>query len=220
MRRKVILSLTLLISVVVLMVNACGQPPVLPAGEVEATEFLGTKLTPIRDQGNNALKGTQHLDRETYKLTVDGLVENPLTLSYDDLLSYPMESRLITLNCVEGWEFTAKWTGPRLAGILRDTKVNSGANTVIFHTADTAAYTSLELGYILEKGIIIAFKLNDVTLPPERGFPFQVIAEGKYGYKWAKWVTRIELSGDKDFRGFWESEGYSNQADVGGPAFD
>lgn len=215
------LKLSPLIFMVALLAGACSQPQtpistVTPMpGEAEATEFLGTRLTPIREQGNNALKGTQYLDRETYTLTVDGLVENPLTLRYDDLLSYPLESRLIDLNCVEGWGFTAKWTGPPLVSILKDARVKPQARTVIFSCADEAGYTSLELDYIREKNIIIALKLNDITLPAERGFPFQVVAEGKYGYKWAKWVTRIELS-DQDYEGFWESQGYSNEADIGG----
>jgi DMSO/TMAO reductase YedYZ molybdopterin-dependent catalytic subunit len=62
------------------------------AAEVEAAEFQGVKLTPIKEQGNNALAGTKFLDREAYKLTIDGLVENPLTLTYSDLLAYPEES--------------------------------------------------------------------------------------------------------------------------------
>ena len=219
MNKHLILKLTLLISVIGLSVSACGQPFTPPPGEVEATEFLEAKLTPISEQRNNALKGTQYLDGETYRLTVDGLVENPLTLSYDDLLSYPMESRLVYLNCVEGWGFWAKWTGPRLTDIFEDARVKPEAKTVILHCADELGYTSLKLDYILKKDIIIALKLNDITLPPDRGFPFQVVAEGKFGYKWAKWVTRIELSSE-DYRGYWEKAGYSNEADIGGPAFE
>ncbi len=67
------------------------------------------------------------------------------------------------------------------------------ATTVIFYSADGYS-TSLEKDYLLEKDIILAYRLNDVTLPPERGFPLQLVAEGKYGYKWAKWIVRIELS--------------------------
>ncbi|MHB1347792.1 MAG: molybdopterin-dependent oxidoreductase [Candidatus Humimicrobiaceae bacterium] len=51
---------------------------------------------------------------------------------------------------------------------------------------------------------MIALKLNDITLPQDRGFPFQVVAKDKFGYEWAKWVTRIELSSDINFRGYWE----------------
>lgn len=193
----------------------------VPGGEVEATEFQGVKLTPIRDQRNNALKGTQVIDRDSYVLTVDGLVEQPLALSYADLQSYDQESWLMDLNCVEGWSFTAKWTGPSLGAILDDAGVKPEAIIAIFYTGDVATgYTSLELKYIIDNNILLALKLNDITLTPERGFPFQVVAKSKFGYKWAKWVTRIEVSADADFRGYWERGGYNNNADDDGPAFE
>jgi DMSO/TMAO reductase YedYZ molybdopterin-dependent catalytic subunit len=192
-----------------------------PTGEVEATEFQGVKLTPIAQQNNNALKGTQNIDRATYKLTVDGLVDNPLTLTYDDLLAYPQEDRLMDLDCVEGWSFTAKWSGPTLNAIFADAIVKPEALIVIFHTTDVPdGYSSLDLSYIRDNNIIIALKDNDITLPAERGFPFQVVAMSKFGYKCAKWVDRIELSSDTSFRGYWESAGYNNNADVVGQPFE
>ncbi len=191
------------------------------SGEVEATEFQGVELTPIRDQNNNALDGAQVIDRDSYRLVVDGLVETPLSLSYADLQAYNQESWLMDLNCVEGWSFTAKWTGPSLSAILDDAQVDPSAVIAIFHTADVPnGYTSLDLQYIRDNNILLALKLNDVTLPSERGFPFQVVAKEKFGYKWAKWVTRIELSSDADYRGFWERAGYNNDADDKGPAYE
>jgi DMSO/TMAO reductase YedYZ molybdopterin-dependent catalytic subunit len=188
--------------------------------ETEATEFQGTKLTPISQQNNNALAGTQHIDRTTYKLTVDGLVDNPLNLSYNDLLAYPQISKLMDLDCVEGWNFTAKWTGPAMAAIFKDAKVKPEALIAIFHTTDVPeGYSSLDLSYINDKNIIMGMKLNDVTLPADRGFPFQIVAESKFGYKWSKWITRIELSSDVNFHGYWEGYGYNNNADIHGPAF-
>jgi DMSO/TMAO reductase YedYZ molybdopterin-dependent catalytic subunit len=196
---------------VLLALAACGSEspttytstPTPTTSEVEATEFQGTILTPIKDQGNAALAGTQFIDKDTYRLTVDGLVDYPLTLSYADLLAYPQESRLMDLNCVEGWNFTAKWTGPELNSIFNDAKVKPEAKIAIFYTADVpTGYSSLDLNYIRDNDIIIALKLNDVTLPPDRGFPFQVVAQSKYGYEWAKWVTRIELSSNTSFLGY------------------
>jgi DMSO/TMAO reductase YedYZ molybdopterin-dependent catalytic subunit len=195
------------------------NPPV--PGEVEATEFMGIPLTPIKEQNNNALAGTQHIDKSTYVLTVDGLVDNPLKLTYNDLLAFPQTSKLMPLDCVEGWNFTAKWTGPLLKDLFSQAKVQPGAKIAIFHTVDVAeGYSSLDVSYIVDKNILIALKLNDITLPDERGFPFQVAAELKYGYKWAKWITRIEFSVDTKFRGYWEGYGYNNNADIGGPAFE
>jgi DMSO/TMAO reductase YedYZ molybdopterin-dependent catalytic subunit len=227
-RNDGMLSLVLLVLLsAALTIPACGRAPVTTTAatptvtEVEATEFQGKALTPIKNQRNNALAGTQHIDRAAYRLTVDGAVDNPLTLTYDDLLAYPQESWLMDLDCVEGWSFTAKWTGPQLNAIFQQAGVKPGARTVIFHTSDIeAGYTSLDFSYIRDQGIIIALKLNDITLPAERGFPFQVVAKSKYGYKWAKWVTRIELSEDTGFRGFWENIGYNNNADASGPAFE
>jgi DMSO/TMAO reductase YedYZ molybdopterin-dependent catalytic subunit len=204
--------------------SACTQPapaPTSPAGEIEATEFMGKKLTPINEQGNNALAGTQNINPNTYRLTIDGLVDKPLSLSYTDLQAYPQISKLMDLDCVEGWNFTAKWTGPALTPIFNEAGVKPEAKIAIFHTADVPeGYTSLDLSYINEKNIIIALKLNDITLPDTRGFPFQVVAENKFGYKWAKWVTRIELSSDTAFKGYWETAGHNNKADVGGPAYE
>jgi len=215
-------AILVMVSLSLVTLGACNRTPFTPtSGEIEATEFMGKKLTPISNQGNNALAGTQVIDRQSYRLVVDGAVENPLSLSYDDLLAYQQESKLMDLDCVEGWNFTAKWTGPSLSAIFDDAKVKPGAKIVIFHTADVPdGYTSLDLSYIYEKNIIIALKLNDVTLPAERGFPFQVVAESKFGYKWAKWVTRIQISEEPAFRGYWESYGYNNNADVDGPAFE
>ena len=62
--------------------------------------------------------------------------------------------------------------------------------------------------------------MNNVTLPSERGFPFQLVAESKWGYKWIKWITEIELSNDIDYRGFWEQRGYSNTANLNESFFD
>jgi len=227
MKSKFIIFWVISILIFTTTLAACSKPVstttsgTTPPGEIEATEFKGVQLTPIILQRNNALKGVQYIDKETYRLTVDGLVDNPLSLSYADLQAYPQVSQLMGLDCVEGWGFTAKWTGPELNAIFSDARVNHDAKIAIFHTADVPeGYSSLELSYIQDKNIIIALKLNDITLPPDRGFPFQVVAMSKYGYKWAKWVTRIELSADTNFRGYWESAGYNNNADVGGPAFD
>ena len=202
---KVFKIIFIMVSAIFMMITisfiACSNPASSSSAsgaavkEVEATEFQGTKLTPISKQGNNALAGTQNIDRQTYRLIVDGLVENPLTLTYEQLSAYPQESWLMIFNCVEGWNFTAKWTGPQINSILKDTGVKPEAKIIIFHTTDVPnGYSSLDLDYIRDNNILLALKLNDVTLPAQRGFPFQVAAKSKFGYKWAKWVVRMEVS--------------------------
>lgn len=186
--------------------------------ETEASEFMGRKLTPINEQGNNAIKGTQIIDINTYRLRIDGMVERPLNLTYDQITKYPPVSRVVTLTCVEGWSFTAKWSGVTVKTLLQEAGIMENATNVIFYSIDGYS-TSHDIDYLMDKDIILAYKLNDITLPPDRGFPFQLVAEGKYGYKWAKWIDHIEPV-NSSYRGYWESRGYSNSAIVGGPPLE
>ncbi|MDD3214451.1 MAG: molybdopterin-dependent oxidoreductase, partial [Eubacteriales bacterium] len=64
------------------------------------------------------------------------------------------------------------------------------------------------------KELILAYDANGLDLPDEMGYPFIVVAEDKLGYKWARWVTRITLSDDADYAGFWESRGFTNEASI------
>lgn len=184
----------------------------------EATEYQGIELTPISEQGNNAIKGTQFIDKDTYRLQIDGMVERPGNFTYGQITSYAMVSKVITLNCVEGWSFTAKWTGVPIKTLLDETGIMENVTTVIFYSVDGYS-TSHDINYLLDNNIILAYKINDITLPPERGFPFQLVAENKYGYKWAKWVDHIQLV-NASYKGYWESRGYNNKGDFGGPPFE
>ncbi len=83
---------------------------------------------------------------------------------------------------------------------------------VIFRSVDGYS-TSLPLSYIMENDILLAHKMSDVVLPPESDFPFHLVAESKWGYKWIKWVNEIELSDDEHFLGYREQRGFSDTAD-------
>jgi hypothetical protein len=181
--------------------------------EVEAQEYLGYKLTPLSQQGNNAFQGTQFINRSSYRLIVTGLVGKDLNLSYEELLKLPSYSEVVYMPCVEGWGFTAKWTGFRVTDLLDMVDPKSGASYVVFRSADGYS-TGLPLDYIDDGQILMAYGINDITLPPERGFPFQLVAKDRYGYKWAKWITSLEVT-DEEVRGYWESRGYSEKAIAG-----
>lgn len=181
--------------------------------EVEAKEYQGISLEPLRLQGNNAIAGTQFIDRATYRLKVTGLVNEEISWSYDELLGLQAYSEVAYIPCVEGWGFNAKWTGFRIMDLLNRSGVRPEAKYVIFHAEENYS-ADLPLDYLKDNNILMAYGINDVTLPPERGFPLQLVAEGKYGYKWAKWITWIEVT-DKEERGYWESRGYSDSANAG-----
>ena len=84
----------------------------------EANEYRGKRLVPISEQGNNAISGTQHLDREALRLNVTGLVMRNLSISYEEMLALPAYTELAYMPCVEGWGFDAKWTGFRVSDLL------------------------------------------------------------------------------------------------------
>lgn len=103
-----------------------------------------------------------------------------------------------------------------LKDLLKEASVKPEAKIAIFHAKDGFT-TSLPLDFIMDNNIILAYKINGVILPPEKGFPFQLVAEEKWGYKWIKWLVKIELSDDINYKGTYESGGYNNEASVDGP---
>jgi DMSO/TMAO reductase YedYZ molybdopterin-dependent catalytic subunit len=196
--------------VAVAIVSGCVQGPIQLDG-VEVTEYKGEKLSSVNDFRENSILGPQYVEMENYVLVVDGLVDEIKVLTYDDVVSRQSYEKVVTLHCVEGWSAKILWEGILLEELLEGALPE--ANTVIFHAYD--GYTSsLPLDYIRDNDILFAYKMNGVELPPERGYPFQVVAEDKFGYKWVKWVTKIELSADTEYKGYWETRGYDNQADI------
>jgi DMSO/TMAO reductase YedYZ molybdopterin-dependent catalytic subunit len=181
----------------------------------EIREYNGHALSPLSALLDVSLKGPQKIDIAQYRLKVEGLVETPTEYSYNEVLGYPNETKEVTLNCVMGWKADLLWQGVLVSDLFAKVKVKPEANTVIFYAADGYS-TSLPLTTILDKKMILAFKVNGVVLPDKDGYPFILVAEGKLGYKWCKWVTRIELSDNSNYRGYYESRGYSNDADVFG----
>jgi DMSO/TMAO reductase YedYZ molybdopterin-dependent catalytic subunit len=178
----------------------------------ETTEYQGERLDPFLRGYDNSIKGPQHVDAETYRLEISGRVERPLSLSYDEVLSHPLTKRVATLYCVEGWTEHLLFEGVRLADVLAPAMPRGDVTTVIFHAADGYS-SSLPYDTVETLDLMLASRINGVVLDAMRGFPFQLVAESKLGYKWVKWITRIELS-DQRFAGYWESRGYDNTADV------
>ena len=181
---------------------------------VEISEYEGQKLSSVDDFRENSIKGPQHVDIGSYELNVSGLVNEPKSYSYDEIIGENQNyKKVVTLNCVEGWSATILWEGVLVKDLIAKSGPLPDAKVVIFHAYDGYT-TSLPLEYIADNNIIMAHKMNEISLPSERDFPFQLVAESKWGYKWIKWVTEIELSDDVNYKGYWESRGYSNEADL------
>ncbi|MBN1357492.1 molybdopterin-dependent oxidoreductase [Candidatus Bathyarchaeota archaeon] len=212
--KGVIIGAVVLLLVVLIIAGIYSQrlPRMLYPEEIR--EYEGQDLSSIGDFRENAISGTQHLNVSNYRLRITGLVNNTVEYSYEDVVNgFQKYQKVVTLHCVEGWSVDILWEGFLLEDLLNEAGINPEAVVVIVYASDGYS-TSLPLDYILENEILIAYKMNGLTLPDERGFPFQLVAESKYGYKWIKWITEIELSDNENYRGYWERRGFPNTADV------
>ena len=225
--KKLIICTTILyvvISVTVIAISGCGggrnMDEIEELEPAEIREYEGEKLSSAGDFRENSIKGPQHIDIEGYQLKVTGLVENTTNYTYDEVINnYQHYKKLVTLNCVEGWSVDILWEGMLVRELISASSPLPSTKVVIFHAYDEYT-TSFPLDYIMNNDIIIAYKMNEIDLPPERGYPFQLVAESKWGYKWIKWITEIELSDDIDYKGYWESRGYSDAGDLDKDCFE
>lgn len=181
--------------------------------ENEITGYQGVRLDPAIGPRDNSIKGIQQVDIKTYTLSINGLVDKQVSLTYDQVRALDPYKRLITLHCVEGWDATILWEGVLVDELITMAGAKPEAVTVIFGSVDGYT-TSLPLQTIRDKALILAYSANGLDLPPAMGYPFILVAEDKLGYKWGRWVNSITLSDDANYKGFWEQAGYSNDADI------
>ena len=212
---RITLAGSLMLAVFLLSIPLEAAAP-LPTTEV--TEYQGTRLGSVKDFRENSIRGVQKVDPATYRLVVDGLVEKPQSLTLEAAAKLPRSKKVVRIDCVEGWSVTALWEGILVQDLVNLARAKPAAKIVIFHAADGYT-TSLPLDYLKEKKILLADTINGIVLPPANGYPFQLAAEAKWGYKWIRWVTRIELSDNLGYKGTWEKQGYSNRGDADGPMF-
>jgi DMSO/TMAO reductase YedYZ molybdopterin-dependent catalytic subunit len=221
-RRAVLTAIAL--AVIAANAGCAAATPNVNGGEdlpaVEVREYEGENLSSINDFRENSIKGPQSVEAGEYVLTVHGLVEDDVSYTYEEVIDgFKSYRKVVTLSCVEGWDVKLLWEGVLVRDILQEAGVRPEATIVIFKAADGYS-TTLPVDYIMGRDILLAHGMNSVTIPPERGFPFQLVAETKWGYKWIKWVTEIELSANEDFRGYWEFYGYSESGDLDKPFVD
>ena len=187
---------------------------------VEIREYQGVNLSLLADIREPAIKGVQNIDKESYTLGIIGLLKEQKSYTYDEVIGdFENYKKVSTLYCVDGWDATVLWEGVLVRELIGETNPLPGAVTVIFYAADGYT-TSFPIEYIMDNDIILAYKANGVVLTPSEGFPFQLVAESKWGYKWIRWVTNIELSYNDAYRGYWEDKGFVNDADVDEPFWD
>ena len=150
---------------------------------------------------------------ETYTLTIDGEVENPVKLNWVEFMALPSAVSVSDFHCVEGWSVRdCRWEGVRLSEIERLVKPREVAKAVTFECAD-AYTTSIFRSELAGDDVLLAYKLNGEPLEEGYGFPVRLVVPSKYAYKSALWVVHVQFTRGKEL-GFWERRGYSDSADV------
>jgi len=158
---------------------------------------------------------TPEIDINNWTLKFKGLVKNDLVFNYEDILKMPQKTVYATLetisNPIGGSSIgSAFWTGVPFKYILDKVGIKDGALKVAFFCADGYS-TSVTVDEALKDNVILAYKINGKTLPDYHGYPVRMVFPDKYGMKWAKWINEIEIV-DYDFKGYWESQGWSDYA--------
>lgn len=158
-----------------------------------------------------------------WRLEVRGLVENPMTLSLDNIRRLPQRTQVTRHDCVEGWSAIGEWTGPQLSVLLDAAKLRPEARFIVFRCADNLNgadyYESVDLIDAYHPQTIVAHQLNGEPLPIRNGAPLRMRIERQLGYKHAKYLTAIEAvasleeSGEGN-GGYWEDRGYQWYAGI------
>ncbi len=130
----------------------------------------------------------------------------------EQLQALPGVSRQVRQDCVGGFRNNSIMTGVALQTLLDISGVDSDARRAVFHCAD-GYYSSLELNELLDREAFLAYEINHQKIS-QFGYPLRLVAPGKYGYQWAKWVRRIELVPDQR-KGHWARLGLPDRGDVG-----
>lgn len=194
------------------MVTCNSKVKTLKSTEIQ--DYEGEKLSKVTVFRENSIRGPQQVDINNYRLQITGLVETPKQYTYDEIIKNKTKyKKAVTLDCVEGWSVKILWEGILVRELIAEAKPRPETKIIIFKAYDGYS-TSFPIDYIMKNDILMAYKMNDIIIPAERGFPFELVAESKWGYKWIKWINEIELSADETYRGYWENRGYSNEGDL------
>jgi DMSO/TMAO reductase YedYZ molybdopterin-dependent catalytic subunit len=205
---------------------------------------LDSYLTPVESFYVRSHFHAPELQRDSYRLSVEGAVKNPLSITYEELRRLPAKTVVATLECAGNgriflipqrsgaqWELgavgNAEWTGVPLATLLNRASPGGNAREVVLEGADRGAapeqpgppgqisYSrSLSLDKALDD-VLIAYAMNGVDLPQDHGFPVRAIVPGHYGMASVKWLTRIRVL-DEQFQGYWQTTDYGYWDEVDG----
>jgi DMSO/TMAO reductase YedYZ molybdopterin-dependent catalytic subunit len=149
-----------------------------------------------------------------WMLAVDGMVSNPLSLRFVDLIALGRQDQVTDFHCVEGWSvYDVPWNGVPLASMLDLAGADASASYLTFHSVGGQYSESLPISVAREPRTLLGYGVGGSTLPLEHGFPVRLVVPRLLGYKNAKYLSRIEVT-DHAVTGYWETYGYSYSGEV------
>jgi DMSO/TMAO reductase YedYZ molybdopterin-dependent catalytic subunit len=200
--------------------------PVRAAAPVPADAELGLPqlaryVTPNSDfyRIDTALYAPQ-VDPASWELRIHGMVDNPITVSFADLLARPQVERYVTLACVSnevGGDLigNARWLGVLVKDLLLEARPQAGADQVVSRSADGWTCGTPTAVLLDGRDAMLAVGMNGEPLPVRHGFPVRMVVPGLYGYVSAcKWIVELEVTRFADFDAYWVPRGWSRQAPV------
>ncbi len=170
------------------------------------------ELTSLEEVGTLSFWRVPKVDVNSFTLTIDGAVGRPLVLRYDQLLEMPAVEREVRMDCVGGFRNNTVMKGVPLTHLFDLTDVQDTARRAVFHCAD-GYRESIPLVELLKHEAFLVYSVNGEHVD-RLGYPLRLAIPGKYGYKWAKWVQRVEFVADER-KGYWEARGLPDRANVG-----
>ncbi len=180
------------------------RDPRLPPGQVR------TEKWPVLHHGS-----VPRVDLATWDLRVTGLVETPRRWTRAEFLALPRVTVRSDIHCVTRWSrFDNEWHGVSAAEVLRQAGVKPEARHAVV-LAENGFTTNLPIAELTQDDVLFAWQHDGVDLTPEHGWPLRLVVPRRYFWKSAKWVRGLELVA-RDRPGFWEQNGYHNEADPWG----
>jgi sulfane dehydrogenase subunit SoxC len=176
--KKVILLVSLVAMALLALVASCQ-----PITSNSALESSST--TPAQEM--------TEVNIADYRLAVDGLVANPLTLTYESLLSYPAVTEMEPLVCPGFFEEDKEWTGVPVSTLLTEAGIKPEASQVTFIASDGYQVT-LSLSDVQQNGDFLAYKADGQVLNYTDGYPLRLVAKSMDGNKWVRWLYHIKVS--------------------------
>jgi DMSO/TMAO reductase YedYZ molybdopterin-dependent catalytic subunit len=176
--------------------NEVTEPPIISTPETSTTEMPTTTTKPAVTLPSvvNAAPSTTTapFDINSYRLTINGLVNNSLSLSYAQIESYPTVTESVELVCPGIEDETDEWTGVPLVTLLNVAGLSPGASEFVFTGAD-GYNIQLPLEAVQQSGVFLAYQINGLATQEARGYPLRLVVSGGPGLDWVEWLTSIEV---------------------------